>query len=111
MQPNLQKSGSNAADKRPILDYYHSTSSTNFAQQQPPPQWHCPPPPPIDTNANGEVNFLAELDKQMNFNFVFILLDIVDAFEKKYGKAISASIDIDPELRYPKGAARIVFAI
>uniref|UniRef100_A0AC35FLV9 RRM domain-containing protein n=1 Tax=Panagrolaimus sp. PS1159 TaxID=55785 RepID=A0AC35FLV9_9BILA len=37
-------------------------------------------------------------------------VDIVDAFEKKYGKVIYASIDIDPELRYPKGAARIVFA-
>uniref|UniRef100_A0A914QBQ7 Uncharacterized protein n=1 Tax=Panagrolaimus davidi TaxID=227884 RepID=A0A914QBQ7_9BILA len=35
------------------------------SQQQSPPQWHCPPPPPVDTNANGEVDFLAELDKQI----------------------------------------------
>jgi hypothetical protein len=45
---------------------FRCPSSTNFAhQQQPPPQWHCPPPPPIDMNANGEVDFLAELDKQI----------------------------------------------
>uniref|UniRef100_A0A7E4V8C3 Cytoplasmic polyadenylation element-binding protein 1 n=1 Tax=Panagrellus redivivus TaxID=6233 RepID=A0A7E4V8C3_PANRE len=37
-------------------------------------------------------------------------VDLVDAMEARFGKVIYASIDIDPELRYPKGAARIVFA-
>jgi hypothetical protein len=46
-----------------------ATSNNNYAvpRRAPPPsttlpEWHCPPPPPID---NGEVDFLAELDKQI----------------------------------------------
>uniref|UniRef100_A0AC34GFI0 Uncharacterized protein n=1 Tax=Panagrolaimus sp. ES5 TaxID=591445 RepID=A0AC34GFI0_9BILA len=45
-----------------------ASSTSNYAipfQSNAAPQWQCPPPPPLDKNANGEVDFLAELDKQI----------------------------------------------
>ncbi|KAE9556609.1 hypothetical protein FO519_000015 [Halicephalobus sp. NKZ332] len=36
-------------------------------------------------------------------------VDLVNVLEEAYGKVLYASIDMDPELHYPKGAARIVF--
>uniref|UniRef100_A0AC34QLB9 RRM domain-containing protein n=1 Tax=Panagrolaimus sp. JU765 TaxID=591449 RepID=A0AC34QLB9_9BILA len=36
-------------------------------------------------------------------------VDIVKAIESTYGTVVYASIDTDPELRYPKGAARVIF--
>ena len=29
------------------------------------PEWNCPPPPPVEMDTNGDVDFLAELDKQI----------------------------------------------
>jgi len=49
----------------PRTNYSVPARRQGYYQPQGAPEWHCPPPPPLERDDNGEVDFLAELDKQI----------------------------------------------